>query len=618
MVALAFLIPPAGFAQPLTDPRDIEIRQAQDTLRLLYSRNQFEEVVLQSEALLELDDGNATAYLMKLQAERQIALRDAPPTGGTARIPRPPLVPTSMARESEPRPLPTPYVPDVGPADPVEPAAPAEPSEPAAEEPPAPPVAEDVPAEPADPGVAAPPGDPAADPATDFQEMEDMMMPPAATTQRPAGTSFLAMIQNNMLYIVAALLLLIIVLAVFVVLARRRREQTTTASDALTGAPRSMEREGSLGGAVAGAAMAGRDQPTGEADSPSGIHDAQTGLHDAQTGIHDEDTYMADAQTGVADQPTGQPDQPSGVSDAPTAIRDEPTGAPDRQTGAADEPTIHDPQTSPEAAGESPTVELDKEEEEERVFDSQAGDYEETTGGAAFEETGPGSPPSSEVDVDFFATPPPSTPEKGREGDEDQTYNSLMFGAEEEETGGAPDIAAGVPETAGASGDDDDETYHSLMFGATPGETEGGGGKAEDESDVSLTAFAPGDPTPPGMKQPEEEETSISLDNMDTSADAEEQSATGESTKPLPGMEKTATPPPAEPPEEKTVASPAPKEGGGRGNLFDRQREAGKAAMEQEDYAKAVQCLSVAASLKPGDKEVRSLLDEARKKRRGG
>lgn len=56
---------------------------------------------------------------------------------------------------------------------------------------------------------------------------------------------------------------------------------------------------------------------------------------------------------------------------------------------------------------------------------------------------------------------------------------------------------------------------------------------------------------------------------------------------------------------------------GGKVSMFDRQRDAGKEAMDAGDYAKAVQCLSVAASLKPTDKDVRALLEEARRLRRG-
>ncbi len=52
-------------------------------------------------------------------------------------------------------------------------------------------------------------------------------------------------------------------------------------------------------------------------------------------------------------------------------------------------------------------------------------------------------------------------------------------------------------------------------------------------------------------------------------------------------------------------------------SMFTRQFESGKAAFNAGDYSKAVQCLSVAATLRPTDMEVRQLLDEARKRRRG-
>ncbi|MDX2175163.1 MAG: hypothetical protein SF028_01715 [Candidatus Sumerlaeia bacterium] len=62
--------------------------------------------------------------------------------------------------------------------------------------------------------------------------------------------------------------------------------------------------------------------------------------------------------------------------------------------------------------------------------------------------------------------------------------------------------------------------------------------------------------------------------------------------------------------------SPKASPDGGAKSMFARQYDAGKAAFDQGDFVRAVQCLSVAASLRPTDMEVRSLLDEARKRRR--
>lgn len=612
-LALFLLVPATSQAQPPTDPRSIEIQQAQDTLRLLFSRDQYEEVVLQAEALMDYDEGNPTAVLLKARAETRIALRDTPETEGTARIPRPPMVPTSMTRapiERVPEPVtpPVEQVPsDISIPEPI--------TDEVSDAPP--PVAEPGTGVIDDPGPVDPspaqtePIDPVmADPAA-----ADPVIPatqPPAPAGQPAGPSLLARAQDNLLYIGAGILLLIVILFVAVFLMRKRSASSDAqpatgapTSSSLTGPPQSSKpaaRSMAAGGALSKEAMS--EQKTVEDISSLNDDDEDTSIaSDLPTSQADPETAFPDKQTAVADQPTGVPDLPTAEADQPTGQPDAPTSQRDPETAIADKPTMVDASSQEEtkvdttqykgASGESPTVELEA--DETKAADSQADDIQETTGGGSFVQAPPpvepqkkddtidldisgGQDTSAEdtdspgVDMDVFAGSPPPADGPSDEDDGDQTFNSLMFGSGDDTKLESPQTEAKDQE------DDGDQTFNSLMFGTG------------DETNVS----------PPPADAPRAPRTAGEQDDK-------------ESTKPLPGVEQ---PKQEAPQPEKAPAGGAAA--GGRGNLFDRQREAGMAAMEAGDFGKAVQCLSVAASLKPGDKEVRELLEEARKKRRSG
>jgi hypothetical protein len=137
--------------------------------------------------------------------------------------------------------------------------------------------------------------------------------------------------------------------------------------------------------------------------------------------------------------------------------------------------------------------------------------------------------------------------------DDGQTFNSLMFGSEQTS---APRPAP--PADAG------EQTFNSLMFGS--------------------------------------EQTSLGNPPAPSAADADP-----DATAALPPIGGTK----ARPEDIKAAANV----GAAKGGMFERQFQAGKAAMDAGDYARAVQCLSVAASLRPNDKETRELLAEARRLR---
>ncbi|MCC5874922.1 MAG: hypothetical protein JJU11_01760 [Candidatus Sumerlaeia bacterium] len=598
-LAMFLLVPSSSQAQPATDPRSIEIQQAQDTLRLLFSRDQYEEVVLQAEALMDYDDGNPTAVLLKARAETRIALRDTPEPAGTARIPRPPMVPTSMTRAPIER-VPAPVTPPVEQV-PSDVPVPQPITDEVSEAPP--PVAEPGSGLIDDPGPVEPsPVDPeAAAPVVADPAAADPVVPAAQpAAPQPSGTSLLARAQDNMLYIGAGILLLIVILFVAVFFMRKRSAasdvQPSTgapSSASLTAPPQAKPATRSMAGGVLSKDVM-NEQKTVE--DISSLDDDDIGVaSDLPTSQGDPETAFPDKQTAVADQPTGMPDQPTGVPDQPTGQPDQPTGQRDPETAIADKPTMVDTSSAettldtPEykgASGESPTVELDA--DDTKASDSQADDVQETTGGGSFVQAPPPVEPdkakddtidldisggqdtsaedtdSPAVDMDVFAGSPPPTDGPSDDDDGEKTFNSLMFGSGDETKLDSPQAAD--------EDDDGDQTFNSLMFGAG------------DETNIS----------PPPAGPPKAPRTAGEQDDK-------------ESTKPLPGME-----PSKEAPKEEK----APAAAGGRGNLFERQRQAGIEAMEAGDFGKAVQCLSVAASLKPGDKEVREFLDEARKKRR--
>lgn len=213
-------------------------------------------------------------------------------------------------------------------------------------------------------------------------------------------------------------------------------------------------------------------------------------------------------------------------------------------------------------------------------------------------------------DIPFVPAPSPAP----RPGEDTipggQTFNTLMFGSDVT-ANRAPANAEPAP---GAQGGEDltvnsfNQQFSNLMFGAGNEQTRLGGQAAAppppSSSSMEVTAFL-------GAAKP-----------------ANDPSGSGHSV----GSSPTVLPPDSDDletvvaapasPQEKTVSIGAGGGGdkpaaGGKVSMFDRQRDAGKEAMDAGDYAKAVQCLSVAASLKPTDKDVRALLEEARRLRRG-
>ncbi len=184
--------------------------------------------------------------------------------------------------------------------------------------------------------------------------------------------------------------------------------------------------------------------------------------------------------------------------------------------------------------------------------------------------------------------------------EEDKSYTSIMFGAGESEGEDEQEGEEGS-ESEGA-GDEDltlgsfNREYSDVMLGSGAAETkmDGVAGESEekggDEATVQLGASgAAGGEDQTRQLSPEEQKTEE--DEGERTVEIEPQAA---ETQIDHGSESQ------------------PKK-----SMFDRQYDAGKEAMENGDFARAVQCLSVAASLKPGNKDVREMLDDARKKRRG-
>ncbi len=247
------------------------------------------------------------------------------------------------------------------------------------------------------------------------------------------------------------------------------------------------------------------------------------------------------------------------------------------------------------------------------------------------------APPRSQGDQDavdisqtaaplFEASSPSSQPHAPESSEQDDalTFNSLMFGGGTGETEEKPAAA----ETDAEKGEGEDLTltsfdreYSSVMFG-------------EGVEETKMPGVDPDAPAASHQPAPAEEEQTVFLNPMAESSkgvadstplfegtggeESGKQDISEEKTVMLdmskaPGGERRAEAPKAEAEaSESTVIAEKPKQ-----TMFERQRTAGKAALEAGEFGKAVQCLSVAASLKPSDKEVRAMLEEARKKRRG-
>lgn len=208
----------------------------------------------------------------------------------------------------------------------------------------------------------------------------------------------------------------------------------------------------------------------------------------------------------------------------------------------------------------------------------------------------------------MFAGGAPAVPNAPVAANDDATFNSLMFGGNAPATPAQPPAAAASPAAS-----EQDLTFNSLMFAGAAPQPEAPSAPKTGAEDLTFNSLM--------FAGAEDTKSPVAPANVDD----------GESTKILPGKAKTApTPAGAASDAEATMQLPsvsataskaaaaATSAGAAqRGSMFERQRDAGREALEAQDYAKAVQCFSVAASLKPGDKEVRELLEEARRLRRG-
>jgi hypothetical protein len=225
------------------------------------------------------------------------------------------------------------------------------------------------------------------------------------------------------------------------------------------------------------------------------------------------------------------------------------------------------------------------------------------------------------------SAPPPAPAAPAPQDADALTFNSLMFG------GGlapaAPSAPPAAPAAAESKPQEGDLTFNSLMFGgptapAVPNAPAPAAASAPAGDDLTLNSFnqqfsnvmfgsdadktaVPGAATAKpaaaaaaASAEPTRKLTSVSPAPTPAPAPTAESADSGDRTMQLPAM------------DTKPSAAPAKA-----GSMFERQRDAGRKAMEEQDFAKAVQCFSVAASLKPADKEIRELLEEARRLRRG-
>lgn len=217
----------------------------------------------------------------------------------------------------------------------------------------------------------------------------------------------------------------------------------------------------------------------------------------------------------------------------------------------------------------------------------------------------PGEDEDDEMSSTMAADLPTNLEQQEYADANDQTYNSLMFG-------GAPatehDNSGDVSPDQGTQIDDItvntfNNQYDNVMFGSGADETKVDDGiapkpTASTSSEETVLEGATGD----GIGD------TVNLEDDQKPTHLEERTISSEETV----MDNAAT----APIPGKKEAEPVAAGGGQKLSMFDRQLQAGQAAMDEGNYGKAVQCLSVAASLKPGNKEVRAMLEEARQKRR--
>ncbi|MBI5154457.1 hypothetical protein HZA57_04395 [Candidatus Poribacteria bacterium] len=239
-----------------------------------------------------------------------------------------------------------------------------------------------------------------------------------------------------------------------------------------------------------------------------------------------------------------------------------------------------------------------------------------TTGGASFNSV------MFAEDETLKPREEPIPAESGSETKGGASFDSLMFDQEAETRMPGAEPTAKAPDQTSAE-DPNALSYNSLMFNAAD-ETKMGSTSApkkspKDNDDMTNTSFSneyqnlmfgQGSEETKGVGTPEKApdflEGSISLDGgLDLAAGE----GIGDQTLPL------APAPSAADEQEVTIKLEPGEANRTPDEMFLHQKTAGLKALGQGDYVRAVQCLSLAATLNPGDAEVGSKLREARKLR---
>lgn len=574
LLTLVLITPAHLSAQPQSDDAsqqtDLSRRRRvlllQERLRLLYSQGQYEEVVDEARTLLQIDPGDKTAYLLKDLAEQRLAAGDTEPPSQPGNISSLPpgitLEDTGYQEILDRAPTPAPR--------PTDAAAPGtEPGEQAAAE-------------------------------TDGPKKVDLM---TALYGESRGQERAKPFNMVLFFSTLAGLIAVITLAGGGIVWMRAKDLAPAETAATA--------------ASVGRAMPLEDMPTAQHGSQAAQSEmpTQPGQYEEQEPMHDMVTRpdIAASSPEEEEEEEQQPepalnteqmdalasetiDAPIQIDKAPQEPREEKegvgsmgidySGTDDALFSQSQALDVTATQSSPfdEAPEErvddgqpdtSDSVQLDLEE-----FESQSKQQEpeqQATTGDAFA-----------PDIAPPATEPASGIALGQEEEKEQPASSEETAFDDDVLDIAP--PAGAPGSAGQ-----EKSYNSLMFGmedeqqpATQDEKEPveeltTGSFNEQFSDVMFGAGA--------------EETRIPGEKEEKEEDADEMDQTVRIEPPASGGEASGTPKPS---------------------MFERQRDAGKQALDAKDYARAVQCLSVAASLKPGDKDVRTLLEEARQKRRSG
>ena len=205
--------------------------------------------------------------------------------------------------------------------------------------------------------------------------------------------------------------------------------------------------------------------------------------------------------------------------------------------------------------------------------------------------------------------PPPEESQASLEDTNALSYNSLMFDGDESKMPQAEQPA---------EAEDPSMSYNSLMFPGeetvmpdeknTPAKAQQGEDRSSSSADYENMMFGEGSEQTKDLEEPVDAslydtikiEGGLSLGgislgdpSIDETIPQDRGSVSG---------------------EEVTMQLP------GRGDsdpqqTFANQKNAGKQALTKGNYSRAVECLSVAASLRPGDQEVSKMLDEAKRKR---